>query len=476
MTKRPWLRLGACLLVAIGAGCAREPRPNLILVIVDALRADRLGCYGYERSRTPFLDSLAERGTVFRRAYAAAPWTNPSIASLRTSRYPSQHGVRGLAEPLPDTERTLTERLHEYGYATGGFSANALLARELGYAQGYDAYQAVRALPAPGIPSHLWLSARAREINLLALGWLDTLPVARPPVFLYLQYMETHIPYAPPERLLREAFGGRERPDLVQLNDRYVRGNAEPLDEGLQKDARDVYDASAAAVDEGLRELFGGLEARGLLRDAIVVITADHGEELMDHGHVSHGVALYEESIRVPLIVLLPGGTERVDVDEPVSLIDVAPTLLDLAAIPAPATFEGRSLVPLLADRNWSGRAFGLLDRRGGSRPSFSELQAKPELRVTPHERAVVLGSHKLIAGVGGERELYDLRADPLERQPDALGPEHRAALERALQGFEQRVRGGPPRRPVELEPETKEQLRALGYVQERPRETEGQP
>jgi arylsulfatase A-like enzyme len=458
-----------CLIVLGAGGCKEAPKPNILIVLVDAMRADRLGCYGYERGLTPFIDSLAARGTVFRRAYSQASWTNPSIASLITSRYQSQHGVTRFGAVLAESEITLAERLKENGYVTGGFSANGLIGKQWGFGQGYDKYMPMLVRGDNDVPHYRWIPFRAPAITKLGLDWLDTLPAGGPPVFLYMHYMETHTPYAPPQPILQRIFAGRTLPNLDKINDRFFMGNIFPLDENTLAQIEDVYDAEVAAIDEGLRELFGELEKRGFLRNAIVVVTADHGEEIMDHGHMAHKNSLYNEVIHVPLIVLEPGATKRVDVDDVVSLVDVAPTLLELLAAPLPGTFEGHSLTPLLPPRQqgWLARLRGGWGTGTWKRhPSFSELfREADEKRITPHERSVILGYEKMIAGIAGEREFYDLAADPLERSPDALAPADRAVLEKTLADFKQRVAGSAaPRRTMAIDPETKERMRALGY------------
>jgi arylsulfatase len=457
------------VLALCAGGCTREAKPNVLVVLVDALRADRLGCYGYERPLTPFLDSLAERGTVFLRAYSQASWTNPSIASLITSRYQSQHGITRFGAVLAESEVTLAESLKEGGYVTGGFSSNGLIGKQWGFGQGYDEYKPMLVRGDQDVPRTRWIPFRADFINRLGLTWLDTLPSGGPPVFLYMHYMETHTPYAPPEGVWKRIFPGRALPDLDVINDRFFMGNFVPLEESVLRDARDVYDAEVAAIDEGLRDLFGELEKRGFLQNAIVVVTADHGEEIMEHGHLAHKNSLYNEVIHVPLIVLVPNGTKRVDVSEVVSLVDVAPTLLDLASLARPAAFEGHSLAPLLpaAPSGFFSRLRGGTNGGGWSgQPAFSELfLTAEERRITQHERAVVRGSHKMIAGVGGEREFYDLDNDPLEKKPDALATAERAALEQALAAFKDHVSGAvAPRRTMEIDPDTKERMRALGY------------
>jgi arylsulfatase A-like enzyme len=459
------LVIGSVLL----GSCARRERPNILLVVIDTLRVDRVGAYGSRRGVTPFMDSLAARGTVFRRAYATSSWTNPSVASLLTSRHQSQHGVVSFASHLPDDERTLPEVLRAAGYRTGGFSANSLLAKSFGFGQGYDEYVAAP-LSRTRTEQYLWEPKRAPELNAAALAWLDSLPdEGRGPVFLYVQYMEPHTPYVPSEAVLRRIFPDGPVPDPAEVSGMAYFGMHFPLDAHQLSLVKRMYDAEVLSVDQGLHALLDELGRRGFLDDALVVITADHGEEFYDHGLLGHGKTLFEEVIHVPLLVLVPGRSVPVSVDEVVSLIDVAPTILDWIGKPIPNSFEGRSLEGSLASAGggWLDRWRGSRSRRSGSVPAFGELLEEESggVRRSPHLRSVVDGWRKLIAGVDGEREFYDLAADPKETGAPALDAADRQPLERLLAEFVARVPRIPERpTPLPVDPETRERMRALGY------------
>jgi arylsulfatase A-like enzyme len=226
------------------------------------------------------------------------------------------------------------------------------------------------------------------------------------------------------------------------------------MEDRILRDLQHVYDAEILSLDTELRRLFHALEARGLLENAIVVVTSDHGEEFKEHGLIGHEKTLYGEVIRVPLLIALPGGSTRTEVTEPVSLVDLAPTLLALIGRAAPASFEGRALI--------GGSA------AAGPRRAFSELLV-PEKgaarRLRPHVRSVVVGDHKLIAGDHGEMEYYDLKEDPGERDPDALDESERSVLRQALAEFQQRATRRDTRRESKpIDGATREQIRALGY------------
>jgi arylsulfatase A-like enzyme len=444
-----------CVLPACGARRA----PDIVLVVVDTLRADRLGCYGNARGLTPFLDSLAARGVVFRNAYAPAPWTNPSVASLLTSRFPSQHGAVAFESVLADAEVTFPEVLREAGYRTGAFSANGGIQGGLGYGQGFQHYRAHLPVARAGVPLLLWLPLRGDAINDEALGWLDRdAPGRDAPVFLYVQYMETHQPYDPLPEYLQRVAGEAPPPDVETVNALTILSHIQSLQAEDVRAISEVYDAEVASVDLRIRDLFAALERRQLLRNALVIVTADHGEEFNEHGVIGHGMTLYNPALHVPLIVVVPDGDRHGEVEEVVSLVDLAPTILHFAGIAPPPAFEGRSLAPLLAD-----------PRRGDAGFAYSQriprpMDASPD---HPHTDALVVGPQKLIVGMDGDRETYRLDRDPEERHTPALDDGERVALERRLDALGARARQAvAERREKPLDEQTKEKLRALGYLQ----------
>jgi arylsulfatase A-like enzyme len=445
LRRRVPAALALCLL--LGA-CRSAPPPNVVIVLVDTLRADYLGCYGHPAGLTPFIDEVASRGTRYAHAYAASTWTNPSIASLFTSRWQSQHGVITPFSKLPDRERTLAEALHDRGYASGGFLATRSLPAAAGFGKGFDVWEET--------VDEWLLKGTGAQVNEHALAWLDARPAGdRRPVLLYLHYMEPHFPYDPrPDRLeavleprhftteQRDAWEDRVNQWLAHG----LEGMARPEDMDVM---RDEYLAEVASFDQVLRELFDELAKRGVLERAVVVITADHGEEFYEHGVMGHGLDLFDETLRVPLLLLVPRGRPGV-VEEAVSLMDVAPTILELARSSPEARFEGRSLL-----------------RSGPGLPAYAQLLQTVSGKEPPQNRAVVDGSRKLVLTPGGREEFYDLARDPGEHDPDALDGEARAALRRALatlQAKAQRDAGTAEER--EVDEATRQRLRALGYAQ----------
>lgn len=436
----------ALLACVVPAGAATGPaRPNIVVGLVDTLRADRLGCYGNEHGLTPTMDRLAARGVLFPNAYAQSSWTKPSVASFFTSRYPHQHGVVRSASVLSPEERTIAEVLHEAGYATGAFVANPFIDRKSGFDQGFDRYE-----PAFGSPGTRGQSL-ARGVSLwLATLWARRGP--RPPFFLYVHYIEPHIPYAPTAKL-ESVFGPGHVPDPEAIAQRMTLWrtfavSAEDLDT-----MRRIYDAEVAEVDDQISGLVNVL----LLYDlphTIVVLTADHGE-----------------LIHVPLIVAGPGVAEGARVTGPVSLVDVAPTLLDVVGVPAPDSFRGRSLRESLAPRGVLARTWDVVSRRfADPRIAFSELRL-PEARPEPARyrggsmlRAAVRGGEKAIVPEEGDAEFYDLDDDPHERRPAAQRGGARRALEEAVATLDHGASAPAP--TVPLDEPTRARLHALGYAE----------
>jgi arylsulfatase A-like enzyme len=446
-------------------GCREPPPPNVVIVVVaDALRADRLGAYGNRQGLTPFLDSFAARAYVFRRAYSQAPWTGASVASLFTSRFPSQLGITSFRSLLGPEEHTLAEALHEHGYSTGAFIAHWFL-RGTGLEQGFDVFSQYSA----------WSQrkTRAPALNKGVLAWLDRSRREGQPLFLYLHYLETHAPYLPPPAALQRVLDGREAPKLDTMNrDLMTPKKFQRFSAAEMRQAMDAYDAEVASLDDSLGELFSELTARGLLAHAVVVFTADHGEAFQEHGYYGHGASLFNELLHVPLIIGVPGLATRVDVDESVALIDVAPTVLELAGAPACRSFEGRTLTGTMrrAGPSWLGPLRVLWDREDGTdRPILSERAADFERSVLPeHERALILGTTKYIAAPGYEGQFYDLETNPDERDGGSVSAEDRERLRR---GFDDLTRDIGQRavasKSLPLDPQTRERLRALGYLDE---------
>jgi arylsulfatase A-like enzyme len=472
----------ACALACAHCGRSERRAPNVLVVVIDTLRADRLGAYGNQRGLTPFLDTLATTGTLFEHAYAVSSWTIPSVASFFTSRYPTQHHVVTFFSRIADSEVTLAERLHDGGWVGGCFSANPNLRKDWGHGQGFD---------------ELWsdltpdVDVQGDTIRTQGLAWLDRTwsRRAKAPAFLYFQYMEPHTPYDPPEPFrsrfavdeagkpfdpqsaVREAIAralpatthdGADKPLDVAEAVRTILGRGTPLTKREILPVERLYDAEVATADDQVRQLFEELERRGFLENSLVVIMADHGEEFVEHGRTSHGRTLYEESVRVPFIVVGPGVAAGRRVAENVSLIDLAPTLLDLLGLPAEPRFEGRSLAPL-------GRPGPGADRGAGAGPDILmqlERTVPVEMNNRIHSRALLRGDQKFLIRVDGGTEMFDLATDPAEVRRPSPRPPRRRPLSEALSLTEARLgeRAAAEHAVAPVDEKLKERLRALGY------------
>ena len=332
------------LLISAAAGCAPEPKPhNVLLLMVDALRADHLGCYGYERDTSPRIDALANESVLFLNAYAQSPWTKPSIPTLFTSLYPLQHGVYAGEKPhsagylesdvLADEFLTLAEAFKQAGFRTAAFVNNEHLPASQGFAQGFDVYEQG--------------DISAAEIQQGFFEFVDQAPEA--PFFAYLHYLDVHWPFEP-ESPFDERFAGPEAPAFPGpdgwrgLTDAINQGRIRLSPEEHQQ-LVSLHDGGIAELDHHIGELLERLRQQGRLDQTIILLTSDHGQELLEHGRVGHGDTLFDEVIRVPMLMRLPGGAGARRVREPARLLDVYPTLLAAAGIAAPSELQGRDLL-----------------------------------------------------------------------------------------------------------------------------------
>jgi choline-sulfatase len=395
-------------------------RPNVLLVTIDTLRADRVGCYGRAQALTPTMDGLAARGVRFATAVAHVPLTAPSHASILTGLTPLGHGVRdngGYA--LPPQIHTAAEDFGKAGYRTAAFVSGFPLNRRFGFDRGFEAYD--DHLPKGNDPRRaLHVERFADATTDAVLRWMaepEPSP-ARRPFFLWVHYYDPHAPYEPPA-------------DLA------TRFAAEP------------YDGEVAFVDAQLGRLLRKLDEKGELTRTLLLVTADHGEALGEHGEQSHGLFIYDSTLLVPFLVAGPGIAPG-RVATPVARgIDVLPTLLDGAGLKVRPEIEGRSLRPALEGREMSDA------------PAYAEtLYPQRELGWAPLF-AWRTSRHKMIEAP--KPELYDLEKDPGEAQNRATAENARfAEMQQRLQAALSRP---APDAASAVDAEAAERLRALGYV-----------
>lgn len=422
---------------------------NVILISVDTLRADHLPSYGYDRDTAPFVDEyLARGGVLFEHLVAASAVTAPSHMTIFTGLQPSAHGVTDGLRRLPDAIPTLPERLRRHGVTTAAFTEDGWVGVHQGFARGFDSFtenKSAEIMVPEGQVDRTFGQGR---------DWLARNRDKR--FFLFLHTYQVHEPYAPPPRYagLFAEVGADAPPHLRAMAD---------------------YDREIRYVDDELRRLIAALEESGLAGETVVVLTSDHGEEFLDHGLLSHGGHLYEESVHVPLLIRGPGFPAGLRVATPVAQADLMPTLLALFGVTPNPTGEARSLLGLAR----GGEAAELAER-----PLFSEGLVKFQpgpgggRSFRPPVTAVRLGQRKLLRDRDADEErleLYDLGRDPGERRNllgDGASPPAdlsrlldgyagaRAAEQRRLTGETAGAQEAPP-----LDPERVEKLRALGYI-----------
>ena len=374
--------------------------PNLLLYVVDCLRADHVGAYGYPRPTTPHLDALARDSVVYENVYACASWTKPSVACLFTSLYPVFHGAQTVDDVLAPDRVTLAEALRGAGYQTGAYIANPFVAtRTFGLARGFD--RVVQMLAQPQGVNINALEADAADLTREASAWLAQHASRR--FFLYLHSLDLHADYRP-----RPPF------DATFLS---------PERTGAERE-KDLYDNELAYNDRELGRLVEVLKREGLYDRTLIAVTADHGEEFGEHGTFRHGRTLYDSLLHVPLIVKLPGSRHQGRrVDALASNVDIAPTLLAAAGLAVPAAFRGTALPPV---------GPGGTERRY----VFAEQLSPKEVLYAARD-ARFKAIHQLIPRT--EALLFDVRADPQERRnllPQA--PAEARAVMQELLGFTQ--------------------------------------
>jgi arylsulfatase A-like enzyme len=421
MSKRTGLRslvLPAALGVLIALTCGRADRPtNVIVIGVDTLRPDHLGCYGHTRDTSPEIDRLAVGGTQFLNTISQSSWTLPSFASLFTSLYPHQHGVTCSMSQIRETLPTMATILQDQGYATGALVNSGVLSPELGLSRGFDYYDP------PGPEPRL--ADRTTEEG---LKWIDAREDSA--FLLFLHYFDPHEPYAPPapyDTIYDPGYTGRLGRGFV-LHQAFpeLKGvDYSPLATATAQDwdhIRALYDGEIAFTDKAIGDLVKGLEERNLLKKTLIVLMGDHGEEFYEHGGIGHGHSMFGEVIRVPLIFSCPGTVPKGRrVAQQVRLIDVMPTVLDLVGVKTQARIEGASLLPLIAGN-------GQVISDGSS--MFPSSLAFSEGTILGSAKASITGfPWKIICDIGANREwFFNIQQDPgehddlVEKRPDAYG------------------------------------------------------
>jgi arylsulfatase A-like enzyme len=411
---------------------------NVIFILIDTLRADRLSAYGYERDTTPVISFLASSGVRFADVIAQSSWTKASMASLWTAAYPRRVDVRRFPDGLSEDLVLPAEILSAAGLRTGGIFRNGWIAANFGFDQGFDHYVAAKTSVTPrkferSNPSAHALTGSDWDVTEGALAFLESHGHER--FFLYLHYMDVH-----------------------QYT--YDQDSAK-----FGSDLTDAYDNAILWTDRNVSILMRALDDRDLLSQTLLVIASDHGEAFREHGEEGHGRNLYGEVVRTPLIFILPFRLEPgLVVREQVQNVDIWPTIFDLLGLDAPAVADGRSLLPLM-----EAAAKGVESEVADGRPHFSELDRGWGVRNRESEPLVAIsqGSYRMIDNRAHPEsvELYDVEADPTEqRNLAAERPEVLAELREEVERFvaAEKLTDAPR---VEIDELRRAQLRALGYV-----------
>lgn len=359
-------------------------KPNIILVVIETLRADHLSLYGYPRDTSPTLDAFAKENTWFRNAFASAPWTPPSVATIMTGLYPTTHGMRpGKSRQISKKHQmilggklsTIAEQLLEAGYHTSVFSTNPWITKDFGFKQGFQK-----------LYYREWLGADVVIRGGKKIIETDFADRSKP-FFLYLHFFDPHDPYTPPPPYDKKYSG---RPPLAQTE----RGHEEI----------NLYDGDIRFMDDQFKDFFEFLKAKDLYDDTKILIIADHGEQFFERGEIGHGKKLYNEEIKVPLII--KDNNPRGEITNLASNVDVVPTLLTWAKLPLPPYLQG---VPLTDDSRLEARqgVFSETDRAYYQRAFISQQSKKLIVEYNDKDLTSVLS-----------RSLLDFKSDPHELNP----------------------------------------------------------
>ena len=460
--------------------------PNVVLLTLDACRADHLSGYGYDRPTTPHIDRIAAHGVLYEKAISAAVWTVPSHASLFTGRYLSGHGLYGRNLKLRSDIPTLAGFLGEQGYKTVGFTANALVGQATGLSRGFGHVQDVRNIiqgerlagwqkkinalyrrayygrnPSQGS----WYDSGAKRLNYDMMRWIRAHSAGEQPFFIFANYMETHLRYDPPRAFRKRFLTPAQERRWQEVNQnawQYMSGAVT-----MTSDDWDIltalYDAELAYVDRRIGQIADFLREEGLWENTLFIVTSDHGENLGEHGLMDHQYCVYDTLARVPLVVCYPGGMAAGSREAALTqTLDIFPTVVDLLGIEAPG-LQGRSLRPEALAEN--GREFTVTEYLAPQLHSFRRENVAVDDKFERQLRAIRTQAYKYIWASDGRHELYHLAADPGERHNlIEAEPEIAQALAQKLTQWLEQYEAEMPDEALEDE-QIINRLEALGYI-----------
>ncbi|MFB3880784.1 MAG: sulfatase [Armatimonadota bacterium] len=435
---------------------------NVVIVVLDAARADHFGCYGYPRDTTPNVDRIAEQSLLFEQHFSQFPHTRPSTTSLFTGQYPDTHGVQGLSGSIPKGF-TLAGALGSAGYETAFISGSGVASPAMGLGDDFGFVSARTSGAGRGVRSAAPRRDPEQVLDDLS-SWLDRRRQER--FLAYLHFLPPHGPRNPPAEMV-QLFAGKKPPYLWR--GRFVYREIKPVfKEKLERRPRDeanLYDADLRYADWAVGEVVKLLEKRSLLENTLLIITSDHGEAFGEHGYLGHRDGLYDEHVHIPLVMRFPGARKPVGrVRALTETVDLLPTVLDLLALPIPKSVQGRSLVPLITGETPAVHDF-----------VFARAEGAPESYLVRDQRWAMI----LFKG-GRLRALYNLRDDPWQtRNVVAQQSAQAARMAAAFTSFARRQQyppldfvdpdWKPERRPpaarLKLSNDQKRELKALGYL-----------
>ncbi|MEL6349683.1 MAG: sulfatase [Myxococcota bacterium] len=444
-----------------------DPRPNIVVVVLDTTRADRLSANGYGHQTTPYLEQMAAQGTRFSRAWSTSSWTLPSHASLFTGLTPDRHGADQETQQLALDARTLAEVLGESGYQTFGVSNNPWVTESNGLSQGFEVFNDVWALPRQRLRRRLGFDPNVQSVR----RWMRREMDDARPFFVFINLINPHLPYVPdanhgePFFASADAFdeASRRHPSAVRLIAQHYRG-AKPFPPAFFDQLGRLYDGEIRGMDALVEQMVEPLvDARGPA-ETLVIVTSDHGEHLGEHGHVAHLFSLYEELVRIPMLARGPGFSAGTVQSNPASILDVHATVLAAAGLPSTES-QGLDLrQPLPEDRI-------LRLSLAWPRQSLDSLpvhvkESEPFQKHIRSQRAAVGRGYKLLRVYGEPDQYFNLLADPGEQQilSTTYVPEDIAAALQAAVGVPAGPREAVESAPIDAERE--EQLRKLGYLE----------
>jgi arylsulfatase A-like enzyme len=455
--------------------------PNILLIVMDAARAENLSCYGYSRPTTPNLEQFATHSVVYEMAISPAGWTLPAHASMFTGLYPSRHGADDQHKFLSPESPTMAELLRALGYITLAYCYNAYVGPATGLNRGFQSFSN-RLIHAPNglgkVISRMdrgtarvmgWRDSGARYINAQVIKALRQLQSDDRPFFIFINYLEPHVPYRSPRkynRYLPDTISPKELKELNLDPWKYLTDPAS-MDERDFEILRSLHDSAITYLDTRIAEVLNWLKELRLLDDTMVIITADHGENLGDHQLMGHGYCLYDSLLHVPLIIHYPKGIVTPGrVTHQVQTLDLLPTILALVEETSTEAYDSLQGYNLLSSTR---RDFTVAEQ---SKPDLTNFYSRfPDVDVSRFDRALKMirtERHKYIHASDGRHELYDLQADPGEVR-SIVGEQPNIAGDLDLRLTEWYARFEPilpADQAPEFDEEVKARLRALGYLE----------